>query len=337
MGPTNSSGKYQFLAGVTMMRTKVYRFLMLLLFMLPIAPAAGWSEQRIGVLLFSEEVRYNESLRGIRDQMARSGFREPKVKFEIGNAQGSKARAADLVRGYAAGGYSLMITLGTNATIAVAKEIHDTPIVFSMVFDPVEARVARDWKSSGNNLTGVSPRIMMTDLVARLKEIKPVKRLAVLYTPGEKNSESQLKEMQGVEREHGIKVLPVIISTKEDVRIMLPDVLHSVDAVYLSGSSVVGSTVPSIVELAAKEKVVTVTHLEDLVMGGVMLGVAADPYQLGVMAGRKAVAILKGAKPASIPIEFMPKPGCYINAKTARMTGVRIPKGIMQRAVKVFE
>ena len=310
----------------------------LLAFMTILAPTAGWTEQRIGVLLFSEEVRYHESLQGIKDQMAKAGFKEPKVRFMIGNAAGSKAKAVDLVRGYAADkSLALIITLGTNATIAAAREIRDVPIVFSMVYDPIEARVAKDWKSSGTNLTGASPRVPMAALVAALKEIRPLKRLAVLYTPGENNSESQLKDLQALQSQHGFKVLPVIIQKKADVQLILPAVLHSVDAVYLSGSSVIGSAVPPIVELASRAKVITASHLEDLVKEGVMIGVCADPYQLGILAGRKAVEILQGAKPASIPIEYLPKPGLIINTKTARAAQVQLPPSVLQKAVKLYE
>ena len=202
----------------------------LLASMVMLAPAAGSAEQRIGVLLFSEEARYHQSLQGIRDQLAKAGYKEPQVRFMIGNAAGSKAKAVELVRGYAADkSLALMITLGTNATIAAAREIRTVPIVFSMVYDPIEARVAKDWKSSGTNLTGTSPRIPMAAIVATLQEIRPLKRLAVLYTPGENNSESQLKDLQALQNQYGFKVLPVIIQKKEDVPLLLPEVLHSVD------------------------------------------------------------------------------------------------------------
>jgi putative ABC transport system substrate-binding protein len=164
-----------------------------------------------------------------------------------------------------------------------------------------------------------------------------VKRLAVLYTPGEKNSESQLKELQGVQNAYGIKVLPVIVAKKEDVLQILPEVMNSVDAVFLSGSSVIGLNVQSIVDLANKSKVITITILEDLVKQGVMLGVGGDPYIFGAQSGKKAVAVLKGAKPSSIPIESPLKIEVLVNKKSARDAQVQIPKSVMQNVTKTFE
>lgn len=318
------------------MRLNVYLLTMLLL-LLTMLPAEARGEKKIGVLMYSKEARYYESLKGIREELAKAGYREPAVRFMIGNAGGNKAKAAELVQGFARGNLSLMITLGTNATIAAAREIRTIPIVFSMVFDPIEARVAKDWKSSGTNVTGVSPKVPMAELINRLKEVRQTERVAVLYTPGEKNSESQLRELQELQEKLAVKIVPVIISRREDAIQILPDVLPTVDALYLSGSSVISSVLPQVVELSIKARVITLTHLEDLVQKGVMLGVCADPYQLGVMAGKKAVATLRGTRPAAIPIEYMARPGVYLNRRTAAATGVSLPQRLQQKAAKIFE
>ena len=93
----------------------------------------------------------------------------------------------------------MIVSLGTIPTIAVTKEIKDVPVVFGMVYDPVEAGIAKSWKSSGNNTTGASPLIPMSTLVSTLKEVRPVKTLAVLYTADEKQSRIQLLELQKIQ------------------------------------------------------------------------------------------------------------------------------------------
>ncbi len=201
-------------------------------------------EKIIGVLMFSEQTRYNESLKGIMDQLKEDGFGEPQVTFTIENARGSYVKTAELAEKFAAAKMDLIITLGTSATVAVTKEIKDVPVVFSMVYDPVEVGVAKDWKSSGNNSTGASPRIPLSSLVKTLKEFASVRRLAVLYSPGEKNSEAQLKELQGLQTNAHIKIVAVPLTKKEDVGQILPEVIHTTDAIYLTGSSIVSVNNP---------------------------------------------------------------------------------------------
>lgn len=295
------------------------------------------AEKKIGVLIFSEEVRYNESKNGILDQLKKDGFGEPAVKYTIENSEGSKAKAAEVAQKFAKAKMDLIFTIGTSAAIAVAKEIKDVPIVFSMVYDPVESGIALDWKSSGNNTTGASPRISMSKIVNSLKEFAPIKRLAVLYTPGEKNSEIQLKELQGIQADARIKVIPIILNKKEEVAQALAAVAHTADAMYLTGSSIIGETVPVIVDIANKAKVVTITHLDDLVEKGALLGICANSYLVGRLAGKKAIKILMGAKPSSIPIETDKKLDLIINMKTAKAGQFQIPPSFMNKATKTIE
>jgi len=293
------------------------------------------AEKKIGVLMFSEEARYNDAARGILDQLRQSGFKEPAVRFTIENAGANKAKAAELVKKFAAAKMDLIVALGTTATIAVTREIKDVPVVFSMVYDPVEAKIAQDWKSSGNNTTGTSTLIPMSKLMDSLKDFAPVKRLAVLYSPGEKNSEAQLKDIQETQANYKIKVFPVPLTKKEDVIRILPEVIGTVDAIYITGSNLVDNEISRIIEMATRAKVITITHLEDLVEKGVLLGLCSNPYRGGQLAGEKAVKIMKGAKPAAIPIETLKQLDLVINMRTASAGQFQVPPSFMKAVTKV--
>lgn len=295
------------------------------------------AEKKIGVLIFSEETFYVDSKNGIMEQLGKAGFREPAVKFTIESAGGNKAKASELAQKFAEAKMDLIIAIGTSAAIAVAKEIKDVPIVFSTVYDPVGAGIAKDWKSSGNNTTGSSSQVPMSRLVNALKEFVPVKRLAVLYTPGEKNSELQLKDIKGIQDNSQIKVIPVPLTKEEDIANILPEVSRTSDAIYITGSSIVITRVPIIVDIANKAKVVTITHLDDLVEKGALLGVCTNSYLVGRLAGEKAVKILKGAKPSSIPIESGKKLDVILNMKTAKAIQIKVPPEFMKKVTKTIE
>ncbi len=295
------------------------------------------AEKKIGILVWSEESRYAEAQKTIMEQLKKEGFGEAGVKFTVESAGGNKAKAAEFARKFAAAQLDMVITIGTSATVPVAKEIKNVPIVFSMVYDPVDAKIAEDWKSSGNNTTGASSRVPMSKLVSTLKQLAQVKRLAVLYTPGEKNSETQLKEIQAVQNETQIKVIPVPLTNKETVSSIISEVTGAADAIYLSGSNVVGEMAATIVDVATKAKVVTVAHLDDLVDKGALLGVCADPSAVGRLAGEKAAKVLKGAKPSSIPIEPLKKLEVIVNMKTAKAGGFQIPPAFMQSVTKTID
>lgn len=271
---------------------------------------------RIGIFKLFDQTLYDESLRGIMDQLEEDGFSADTATFMIENAMNSYVKAEELVQKLAMARMDLIVSLGTQASVIVTKAIKDVPVVFSVVYDPLEAGIVDDWEKPGHNATGTSTKIPMENIINTLKEMAPVNKLAVLYMPGEKNSQAQLSALQSVEKKLQIKVEPVPLFKKQDLEKILQEVVHTSDAIYLTGSSIVNATVPLIVNAAGKEKMITITHLEDLVRKGVLVGICADPYLEGRMAGKKIVQILKGAKPSSIPVGTPEKVDIVLNRKT---------------------
>lgn len=299
--------------------------------------AQPWVEKRIGIFMSFDQARFSESVKGIMDQLAQDGYKKPAVTFIIENAQGSHVKAAELIPKFTAAKLDLILAIGTVAATAAIKGIKHVPIVFCNVYNPVEIGIAMSWKSSGNNSTGVSPRIPMITLLRTLQEFTPVKRLAVLFTPGEKNSEATLNELQELQVRSGIKVVGVPLTNKEEVSQILPEVVHTTDAIYLTGSTVVGETVPLITDIANKEKIVTITHNDDLIEKGVLLGVCANSYDLGRLAGKKAVQVLNGAKPSSLSIDIPKKTDLLLNMRSVKAGQFQIPAGFMKNVTKTIE
>ena len=287
-----------------------------------VAVPAARAEKRIGIVMFSEEKRYRESRDAAKEAIGR---KEPGAKYFEENAEGSKAKAAEIAKKVAAARYDLVLVVGTSAATAVAGAVKDVPVVFTMVYDPVDSKIAKDWSSSGNNTTGSSPRVPMPLLLENLKKLRPVKTLGVVYTPGEKNSESQLKELQAAQAGAGLKILPIPVASREEVATVVADAVGKIEALYITGASVVGENLGAILGMANKAKVVTLSHLDDMVEKGALFGVAANSEAVGRLAGEKAAKVLGGAAPASLPIETLAKFDVILNQKTAAETGIAVP------------
>lgn len=299
--------------------------------------AGARPEKRIGVLMWSEGPQYYQALKGVTDRLREEGFAAPAVRFTVQNAGGGKARLRAMARNFAAANMDMVLSIGTTATVAAAREITDAPLVFADVYDPVQSGIARKWESSGTNSTGASSRVSMVKLLNSLKEFAPVTRLAVLYTPGENNSVLQLRELQMILAGSRIRVLPAIISREEEAVQTLSAIVPTVDAIYLTGSSIVFKKVATIVEMATRAKVITVTHVSGRVAQGVLLGVCADPYLVGRLAGEKGAKVLRGARPSSIPIESLNRADVMLNLKTAKAGGFRISSSFMKSVTKVID
>jgi len=309
-------------------------FAVLLLFLLC---AETHAEKKIGILLWNKQPRYLQNVKGLRDSLKQQGFGEPAVTFTIESANGNKLTAVKKARQFVSEKMDMVITVGTTATVIAANEIKNIPLVFVMVWDPVSSNVAKSWKSSGNNTTGASSRTSGPDLLLALKHFPQVKTVAVLYTPGEKNSEIQVKEFMAEQDKMQIKIVPVPLNESAIVQPLVSDVASHVDAICLAGSSVIGDNLAIIVEIATKRGVITASQSEDLVESGALLGITVDPYTIGRLAGKKAALVLNGAKPSSIPIESGQKFDLLLNRKTATAGQFQIPKSIMKAVTRIVE
>ncbi|MBF0595186.1 MAG: ABC transporter substrate-binding protein [Candidatus Omnitrophica bacterium] len=295
--------------------------------------AAG--QKKVGILLWSDEVRYQESTLAMLEQLKTDGLTSLEI-VQV-SAKANKATAMRLAQGLAEQKMDVYIGVGTNGAAALQKEISEAPVVFNVVYDPVGAGLVAGWQHSKNNVTGVSNLLSMVEIVQRVKMIVPLKNLAVLYTPGQKNSESQLKDLQGVEKDCGINILPVPLTSAEDAVSVIALLKGKAEAVFLTGSGFVGTAIKDILDEAIKKKIVPVSHLPDYVDQGVLLGAGADMKELGQTTAVKVEAALNGTAPNDIPVEGPKKTWFYLNLKTARSIGVTVPDALKKEAVKIVE
>ncbi len=302
-----------------------------------VSPVDAVVGKRIGILLWNSQPRYEQCKDGILEQLRKEGFKEPEVSFRVERAFGNKTTAADLARRLAQEHLDMVVAVGTSAAVAVAEATKDVPVVFAMVFDPVGSKIAQDWSSSGNNTTGSSSKTSTSKLLSSLRQLAPIKRVAVLFTPGERNSEAQLMELEALQKDVQVTVSAVPLSSRAEVASALSRVTGSADAIVLTGSSVIGDSVALIVVMANKARIITATQSDDHMDKGVLLGVTANPAAVGRLAGEKAAKVLRGAKPASIPIESLRTFDLILNLKTARATGIEVPEALRKGAVRVIE
>jgi putative ABC transport system substrate-binding protein len=295
------------------------------------------AEKTVGVIIFSKENHYAETWKGIMGHLQKEGLTEPKVKYLIENAEGDKVKTSKIVSKFSESKVDMIIALGTTPAVFATRETKNIPIVFSMVYDPVESQIAQGWNSSGNNAAGSSNKFSMSHILKTLNSFASVKRLGVLYQPGEKNSEAQLRELQSEKNNFKINIIPIPVTRKEDVSNILSDAVKLVDALYLAGSSILGETVSTTVDIATKAKVITMSNLEERVEKGVMIGVCADSYKVGQLAGERAAKILKGAKPSSLSIGVVKKTDIIINMKTAQAAQIQVSDAFLKTATKIIK
>jgi putative ABC transport system substrate-binding protein len=248
------------------------------------------------------------------------------------------ALAADLVQRQVA----VIAAMGGNASAQAARAATSTiPIVVTVGSDPVTLGLVGSLSRPGGNVTGVS--LLVEALEAKklelLRELAPrANVIAMLANLNNPSADFQLKEAIGAARAIGLK-LHVLNATEEaDFDAAFATLAQQrADALLVGSDAFFLSRRERIVALAARAAVPTVYELGEFAVAGGLISYGpsfADAYR---QAGNYAALILKGAKPASLPVLQPTKFELVVNLKTAKTLGIVIPQSILLRADEVIE
>ncbi len=246
------------------------------------------------------------------------------------------ALAAELVRRRVA------VIVGNTPSAFAAKAATTTiPIVFIVAEDPVRLGLVASLARPGGNLTGVN--FFSGELTAKrlelLRELVPAAtRVAVLVNPAGPDAETTLKDVEPAARAIGLQVPVLNASTSSEINAAFATfVRERPDALFVGGDPFFSSRRVQLVHPATLHKVPAIFSNRDYVEAGGLMSYGsniADAWrQLGTYAGR----ILKGAKPADLPVVQASKFELVINVESARMLGLTVPDKLLAAADEVIE
>jgi putative ABC transport system substrate-binding protein len=233
----------------------------------------------------------------------------------------------------------LIITHGTPGSRAAKQATTTIPIVITAIGDAVEAGVVASLARPGGNITGSS--FFMPELTAKrlelIKEAIPsVSRVAVLLNPDNRVNQPVLKEMQSTAQSLGLELQRVEVRAAEDFASAFSVMVKKqAGALAVPEDAMLNSQAERIADLAIKSRLPTIGST--LYVGtGLLMGYGQDVLHLWRRTGLFVDKILKGTKPAELPVEQPMKFELAINLKTAKQIGVTIAPNVLARADKVI-
>jgi putative ABC transport system substrate-binding protein len=261
------------------------------------------------------------------------------VAIEYRWAQGREDLYAEFAAEFVRLKVNVILTAGTDATIAVKKTTSDIPIVFAAVGDPVGTGIVASLARPGGNVTGLSNE--QTDLAGYrlelLHEVVPsIRRVALLGNIG---SPLILLEMQAAEAaapKLGLEVFRLGVRKSEDIEPAIESLKDRADALYVCTDPLISTNRVSINILAIGEKLPTMNSFREYVQAGGLISYGPNFPDLFRRASDFVDKILRGAKPADLPVEQPVKFDILINTTTAKVLGLTIPEKILVRASEVF-
>jgi putative ABC transport system substrate-binding protein len=244
--------------------------------------------------------------------------------------------AADLVRRRVA-----VITTVAGASLAAKLATTSIPIVFIATEDPVRIGLVASLARPGGNLTGIN--IFSAELAAKrlelVRELLPsAARIAALISPAGPSSEATLRDIEPAADALGLRVQILNASTPREIDAAFATLASErLDALFLGADPFFTSRRVQLANLAARHGVPMISATREVPEAGGLVSYGANIAdgwrQVGVYVGR----ILKGMKPADLPVVQSTKFELVINAQTARILGVEVPPSLLARADEVIE
>ena len=294
---------------------------------------------RLGVLLFSTpaaDPNLPAFVGGLRDL----GYVEGRnIALEYRYAEGQPERVSELARQIASLKPDVFVVLGGDMVPFVKNATATVPIVMLTSQDPVEGGVVASFARPGGNLTGVA--FVSSETAGKrlqlLKEVVPsLTRVAVLWSPD--HPDGEYRNTEATARRLGIHIQSLEVRRPGDFDgAFQAAVRERAEALVVASSRFMNSNRPRVEEFASKQRIPLVTGWGPWGRAGSLLSYGPDLDTLVRRAATQVDKILKGAKPADLPVEQPTKFELVINLKTAKALGLTIPQSVLLRADQIIE
>ena len=295
---------------------------------------------RIGLLEPIPAKQNATNLDALREGLRRLGYAEGQnLIIEYRSADGHAERFPDLASEFVRLKVDVIVTRGTPAVQAAQKASGTIPVVMAAMGAPflVAASLARP----GGNVTGLTTfsQELIGKRIELLKEVVPnLSRLALLHNIGNPMGPPEWEEAKSAARSLGLEVILFDVRNKEDLhRAFQGATQERLDALVVGADGLTQVQQQTIVDLAARTGLPTIHPSRDFVEIGGLMSYAVSYPDLYRRAASLVDKILKGTKPADIPLEQPTRFELVINLKTAKALGLAVPPSLLSRADAVIE
>ena len=312
------------------------------------APFASFAQQqsgkifRVGFLTAFSSSADTDLFESFRQGMRELGYDNGRnIAYETRWAEGKLERLPVLAAELVAFKPDVMLVANTPSVMAAKKATTTIPIVMVGVGDPVGTGLVDSLARPGGNVTGITNIIgeITGKRLELLKEVVPrLSRVAVLGQPSDPIFAIQMRHAAAAARSLKVEVFPVEIHAVSELdRAFETIVKRRADGILRLGDALASPGRQRTIELAMKHRLPTISTATDDVQAGLLMSYAPNRFELFHQAATYVDKILKGAKPADLPVEQPTKFELVINMKTAKALGIKIPNSILVRADKVIE
>ncbi|HEX9446292.1 MAG TPA: ABC transporter substrate-binding protein [Candidatus Binatia bacterium] len=296
---------------------------------------------RIGLLIPGSPDTFSVRTDAFRQGLRELGYAEGQnVVLEYRYADGRFDRLPDLAAEMVRLKVDVVVTGDTPAVQALKSLTATLPIVMGNVADPVSVGLVASLARPGGNITGLTTLALDLDgkRLELLKEIMPkASRVSFLWDPTNPAMTNRLKEVQGAARALDISLQSLEIRNPKELERAFEAALRERTSALMAPNTIVVAHGKEIADFAAKNRLPLIYDTKEFTEAGGLMSYGPSFTDLWRRAATYVDKILKGARPADLPVEQPTKFELVINLKTAKRIGVTVPLNVLARADKVIK
>jgi putative tryptophan/tyrosine transport system substrate-binding protein len=303
----------------------------------PVLPVVGF------VSVASARGGYAPHLSAFLEGLSEAGYVDGQnVTIEYRWAEGRSDRLPAMVADLVHRQVAVIAATSTPAALAAKAATTAIPIVFTTTGDPVQLDLVTSLNRPGGNVTGVTQTnaAIAPKRLQLLHELVPMASvMALLVNPANPNlSEINTKELQAAARTLGLELHVLNASSERDFDGVFAKLIQlRADGLVIGGDPFFTSQSEQLAALALRHAVPTIYQNRDFAVAGGLLSYGADFRDAFRLAGNYTGRVLKGEKPADLPVQQATKVELHINLKTAKSLGLNIPNTLIGRADEIIE
>jgi putative ABC transport system substrate-binding protein len=262
-------------------------------------------------------------------------IKDHNIKIHYRWGDGRHGQFAKIAKDFVQRGVDVIVTGGTPAVLAAKKATKSIPIVFATAGDPVGTKLVASMKRPGGNVTGISNgQTALADkrLDLLLETIPGLKRLAILANPASQNVRLEIERVQRRAKRRGLQTVICNVQTGTQIGLAIKRLKGRADALYVCTDPLITHHRIAINIAAASMRLPTMHAFRDYIETGGLISYGPNFRTMFATAAEVADKILRGGKPADIPVHTEKNFELVVNLETARMLDLKIPNRVRRRA-----
>jgi len=284
---------------------------------------------KIGLTQYAPHPSLDNCREGFILGLKEAGFEEGvNIEFDITNADGKGENANMIAQNYVAKKYDLIAAIATPSSMAAqaAADGKNIPVVFSAVSDPVSAKLVESLETPNRGTTGTSDALPLEKQMQLIREFLPeAKKIGVLYTTNEVNSQTHLKEFQDLAPKYNFEIVAIGVNSPSDIPLAVDSLLPQVDCVNNFTDNNVVNNLGTLIDKANEKKIPVFGSEEEQVKNGCIASESIDYVELGRETGKMAAQILSGQDVNTLAVKVITESKPVANKAAMEMLGIELP------------